>query len=490
MELIFIILPLLSLPLFWIINNRKIIHVINIITASLILVVGVIIIFIVNRNGIISWNEVLDLYVDGLSAFMLGITLIISFLISIYSVGYLEKEYENKKFDLKKIKIYYILYYVFIFTMLFALTSENIGVMWVAIEATTISSVFLVGFYNDKKSIEAAWKYIIICSAGIALAMLGIIFLHLSSVDVVKGTNLELYWPYLYEHATELNEMTLRLSFIFVLIGFGTKVGLAPMHNWLPDAHSQAPSPISAMMSGVLLNSAMYGIIREIAIVNKSFGDSLYTGRLLMGLGILSIFVATIFIYRQKDYKRMLAYSSIEHMGIIAFSLGIFTPVSIFAALLHMMNHSLTKSMLFLSSGNIFLKYETKEILKVRGLLSSLPFTGTIFLFGLFAIIGMPPFSIFYSEISVMIASFDAGYYKIGTMFILLLTLVFVGVFLSSYKIFYGKPNVKNVGEINKSGVVVILILFIIILITGVYLPNFLVDLITNAEQIISGGRL
>lgn len=154
MELIFIILPLLSLPLFWIINNRKIIHVINIITASLILVVGVIIIFIVNRNGIISWNEVLDLYVDGLSAFMLGITLIISFLISIYSVGYLEKEYENKKFDLKKIKIYYILYYVFIFTMLFALTSENIGVMWVAIEATTISSVFLVGFYNDKNLLK------------------------------------------------------------------------------------------------------------------------------------------------------------------------------------------------------------------------------------------------------------------------------------------------------------------------------------------------
>ncbi|MGD9677043.1 MAG: hydrogenase 4 subunit F [Vulcanibacillus sp.] len=488
MELVFIILPLLALPLFWLVNNKKFLHIINIITSTSILIFGLVVISRVSENNIISSELFLSFYIDSLNALVIGIVIILSFLISIYSVGYLDIEFKNNTFDIKKIKLFYILFYCFEFTMLLALTNGNIGIIWVAIEATTLSTVFLVGFYNDKKAIEAAWKYIIICSTGIALALLGIIFLHLSSVDIVGGTNSELSWLYLYDNAGELNELTLRLSFIFILIGFGTKAGLAPMHTWLPDAHSQAPSPISAMLSGILLNSAMYGVIRELSIVNKSFGDSVFTGRLMMGLGILSILTAAVFIIRQKDYKRMLAYSSIEHMGIIAFSLGMFTPLSIFAALLHMISHSFTKTLLFLSSGNIYLKYETKKISNVRGLLKTLPFTGTVFLLGLFAITGMPPFSIFYSELNVLIATFTAGYYVLGTIFILLLALVFVGIAVSAFKMFYGTPgNIKS-GEINMMGVFVIIILLIFITVTGVFLPEFVIDLITDAQQIISGS--
>ena len=282
----------------------------------------------------------------------------------------------------------------FLFTMVLALSVKNMGIMWIAIEATTLASAFLVGFYNHKHALEAAWKYVIICSVGIAIALLGIIFLHLSSIDVLKSQQF-LDWTALYDNAKSLKSSIARFAFIFILIGFGTKAGLAPMHTWLPDAHSQAPSPISALLSGVLLNSAMYAIFRTTAIVNRNLGGSVYTGRLLMAVGILSMLTAAIFILTQKDYKRLLAYSSIEHMGIIAVSLGIFTPLSVFGALLHMINHSLTKSMLFLSSGNILQKYNTKQIRKIKGVLKLLPVSGTAFLLGLFAIAGTPALQCF-----------------------------------------------------------------------------------------------
>ena len=210
------------------------------------------------------------------------------------------------------------------------------------------------------------------------MALVGIIFLHLASTGVANSEN-ALQWNLLFDRAKELNSPVLRLSFIFILIGFGTKAGLAPMHTWLPDAHSQAPSPISALLSGVLLNSAMYAIIRVLAIVNRNLGDSSFTGRIMIAFGLLSIAAAAVFIMTQKDYKRLLAYSSIEHMGIIALAFGLFTPLSVFAGFFHMINHSFTKSMLFLSSGNILQKYGTRDISRVRGLLKTLPVSGMVF---------------------------------------------------------------------------------------------------------------
>lgn len=262
------------------------------------------------------------------------------------------------------------------------------------------------------------------------------------------------------------------------------------MHTWLPDAHSQAPSPISTLMSGVLLNGAMYGIIRIVAIINHSFGNSIFVGRIMITVGVLSVVTAAVFIFTQKDYKRLLAYSSIEHMGIIAIAIGFFTPLSIFGGLLHMINHSFTKSMLFLSSGNILQKYNTKEISKIKGMFKLLPVTATVFLLGLFAIGGTPPFSVFASELVVISAIFQENNFFVGGLLILLLAIIFTGIVLTMFKIFYGNdtPTETSPGEINIPGVCTIVGLLVIITTMGLYIPNELKGLIENAVQIIIGG--
>lgn len=428
-------------------------------------------------------------YVDALSMIVLDIVVVIAFMAAVFSIGYMEEEIKQGKLAQEKLRFYYILMHTFIFMMMLALTVKNMGLMWIAIEATTLSSVFLVGLYNDKHSLEAAWKYVILCSVGIAIALLGIILLHLSAAGVLNSSSF-LDWTALYAQAAALKSPVLRLAFIFILIGFGTKAGLAPMHNWLPDAHSQAPSPISALLSGVLLNSAMYGIIRTLAIVNRNLGNSSFTGRLLIGLGILSIATAAVFILTQKDYKRLLAYSSIEHMGIIAVAIGLYSPLSVFGGLLHMINHSLTKSMLFFSSGSVMQKYKTKQIYKIKGILKTLPVTGTVFLLGLFAIAGTPPFSVFASEFNIVVSLFNGRTIWLGVIFVLLLAVVFSGIAVALLQMFYGEPENEGLeaGEINLPGTVCLVLLLAMVAVSGLYLPGGIKDLITRAQGIILGS--
>jgi len=490
MGLILWAIPIIAVLAFAVFNKEKMLHVTSITASIIILVVA----------GILTRNVILFdkieyaalggiFYLDAVSMIILDIVLIIGFMTSVYSIGYLNEELKHGKIDSRRIKLYYILMYSFMFTMVFALTVKNMGIMWIAIEATTLSSTFLVGFHNDKQAIEAAWKYLIICSVGISVAFLGIIFLHFSSAGIINSFHF-LEWTELFDKAKALNSPDLRLAFIFILIGFGTKAGLAPMHTWLPDAHSQAPSPISALLSGVLLNTAMYGIIRTVSIVNKNLGSSDFTGRLLMAVGLLSIGTAAVFILTQKDYKRLLAYSSIEHMGIIAFGIGFFTPASIFGALFHMINHSFTKSMLFLSSGSILQKYGTRDISKVRSLLKILPISGTAFYIGLFAIAGTPPFSVFSSEFNVIAAVFANNHFILGSVIVFLLALVFVGIALTLFKIFYGTNVIDDVepGETNIPGTVVIVFFLVVISVTGLYMPEAIITLIVNAQKIIIGG--
>lgn len=488
-----LIIPLIFSLMFWTVNNKHVAHVINCVGAVLLLVPAFFITHLVLTEGTINQNIIGGLfYIDSLSVIILDIILVIGFLACIYSIKYLDEEYKHQVIDMKRIRIYYSLTYAFIFTMVLVVTTQNLGLMWIAIEATTLASAFLVGFYNNKHSIEAAWKYIIICSVGIALALLGIVFLYFSSVQVFHGSKAPLNWLFLYENAGMLHGSILKISFIFVLVGFGTKVGLAPMHTWLPDAHSQAPSPISALLSGVLLNSALYGIIRVLSIVNKNLGENIaFTQRLLIIMGLLSITTAAIFIISQKDYKRLLAYSSIEHMGIITFALGIFTPLSIFAALFHMVNHAFTKSMLFLASGNIYLKYKTKEISKVRGILKTMPVTGTVFLLGLFAISGMPPFSVFFSEFAVGISAAGRHHFILVIIFLLLIAVIFAGITYTTLKMFFGNNGDKSIkrGEINIPGLVVLSVLLLIITVTGIFLPQPAKELIDSAVSIVKGGN-
>ncbi len=485
-----IVLPVIAVLLFMLFKNSIIQHTISLLTSSLLIIIAVYLTTDVMVLGSAHHTALGGIfYIDALSIIVLDIVILIGFMASIYSVSYMETEIKHGKIDRGRLRLYYILMYAFMFTMILALTVKNMGIMWIAIEATTLASAFLVGFYNDKYSLEAAWKYVLICSVGIAIALLGIIFLHLSSIGVLEN-NQFLDWIALYNNAESLKSPIVKLAFIFILIGFGTKAGLAPMHTWLPDAHSQAPSPISALLSGVLLNSAMYGIIRTVAVVNRNLGSSIYTGRLLIALGILSILTAAIFILTQKDYKRLLAYSSIEHMGIIAVAMGVFTPLSVFGALLHMINHSLTKAMLFLASGNILQKYNTKQISEIKAILKLLPISGTVFLLGLFAIAGTPPFSVFASELSIMVSLFTAKKFVVGGALALLLAIIFAGIAVTLFKMFYGNNQEEELqpGETNKAGTIVIVVLFLVISISGLFIPDELKNLITQAQNIIIGA--
>lgn len=490
MGLILWLVPLIAALLTILIRNTKALHALSIACSLTMMLISGILTKAVLDSGIIQYDFFGGLFhVDAVSVIILDIVVMIGFLVSIYSIGYLSEELRRGEQSSGRIRFYYTLMFSFLFTMVFALTVNSIGVLWIAIEGTTLASTFLVGFHNDKYSIEAAWKYVIICSVGIAIALVGIIFLHLSSVAVIDKAQ-ALQWNILRDHARELNSPVLRLSFLFIIIGFGTKAGLAPMHTWLPDAHSQAPSPISALLSGVLLNSALYAVIRVLSIVNSNLGDSRFTGRIMIGFGLLSIGTAAIFILTQKDYKRLLAYSSIEHMGIITLAVGLFTPLSVFAGLFHMINHSFTKAMLFLSAGNILQKYETRNIDSVKGLLKALPVSGFAFLIGLFAISGTPPFSIFASEVNVFLSVFEEGRLLLGGIFILLLALVFVGIAVTLFRIFYGEDDSdeRKPGETNPAGAAVLAVLLVIISVTGLFMPESVKELITAAQRIIIGG--
>ena len=483
-------IPLIAILLFLIIKENKIQHSISVVTSILLIFIAAYITHYVMLFGKVEYSSLGGFfYIDSLSIIILDIVLVIGLMASIYSIQYMNQKITHGKIKSTGLRTYYILLYSFIFTMIFALSVNNMGIMWIAIEATTLSSAFLVGFYNNKQSLEAAWKYIIVCSVGIAIALLGITLLHLSSIEILEKKEF-LSWTALLDNAGALKSSIVRLAFIFILIGFGTKAGLAPMHTWLPDAHSQAPSPISALLSGVLLNSAMYGIIRTVAIVNRNQGSSIFTGRLLMAFGILSILTAAIFILTQKDYKRLLAYSSIEHMGIIAFAIGIFSPLAVFGALFHMINHSLTKSMLFFSSGNILQKYDTKQITRISGVLKVLPVSGFAFLMGLFAITGTPPFSVFSSELSIITSIFQADHFILGIVFVILLAIVFAGFAITLFKIFYIKTDEQfpAPGETNVPGTLCIIALLIVITVTGIFMPDGVNSLLTQAQSIITGG--
>lgn len=490
MGLLLLLLPLTGVLLFALPVKKAVMDLVNILVSLALLLVGYILTGDVLKYGNVSCSlPGIFFYIDALSIIVLDIVFLIGFLTAVYSVGYLAEELKHKRFSPKKIKIYYILMYTFIFTIILALTVRNMGIMWVAIEATTLASAFLVGFYNNKQAIEAAWKYITLCSVGIAVALLGIVFLYLSYSGLHDSGSM-LDWTSLYNNAKDLDTELLKFAFIFILIGFGTKAGLAPMHTWLPDAHSQAPSPISAMLSGVLLNTAMYAVIRVVSILNKSLGSSTYSGRLLITFGLLSVATAAVCIITQKDYKRLLAYSSIEHMGIIALSIGIFTPAAVFAAIYHMINHSLTKSMLFFSAGSINLRYGTREISKINGVLKALPVSGTAMLLGLFAIGGTPPFSVFSSELGIMAAAFQKREFLLGGSVIVLLAVVFGGIALAAFKMFYPGSKGSDVpsGKPNLYMIFGIVVLLITITVTGLYIPDELKLLITSAQKIIVGG--
>lgn len=351
-----------------------------------------------------SWHDSVWL-LDGFSALMATLVAFVYLMASLVSVRYIGHEYEEKIINLADFKLYFALFHLFALCMILTVIANNSLLLWMALEGTTLSSTFLVGLYRKKTSAEAAWKYIIICSTGISLGLLGILlFGYGSSLEGLKTEGLFTLTS-LFKNAHLISPEIVKWSFIFVFIGFGAKLGLVPMHIWLADAHSNAPSPISGLFSGILLNIALYGILRFRFITDLALGSSQWTGRLFLFFGFVSILVPAFMMLVQKNYKRMLAYSSVEHMGIINFALGL-SPLGALASVIHMIGHTLTKSMLFFGAGEILANYKSTQTEQVRGLLKKAPYTAVLFLLGILAIIALPPSVLFVSEYTIFTAAF------------------------------------------------------------------------------------
>ena len=364
--------------------------------------------------------------------------------------------------------------------MFFAITTTSSILMWIGIEATTLSTAFLIGFYNKPSAMEAAWKYLIINSLGLLFAFFGtLLFLY----PALNGGHTELItWSNLLASGPNLDPFIAKMAFIFVLIGYGTKVGFVPMHTWRPDAYSKTPVPVVALFSGSLLNVAFLAILRFKLVIDSAVGKD-FSQDLLVFFGLISIVVAAFSIFAQKNYKRLLAYSSIEHAGIMALGFG-FGGVGAFAALLHMVYHALAKSMLFLAAGNIFLKYSSTKMKNVRGVMSTLPVTGAIFILGFLAVTGVPPFGIFVTELSILSAGI--GSHPIVTMAALLgIGLVFIGFLRHVIAMMFGEADSEiTAGEGSVWLVAPIVLLAVALLISGFVFPGAIKFLISSATLV------
>lgn len=407
-------------------------------TASLgfVLVTGVVLaVRVVHRPALSAFSGVLR--VDALSAFMVIVIGAIGLLAVCQSVRYLEREVASGHSSARRASLYAVLVQGFITAMLLAVVTGNVGVMWVAVEATTIITTFLVGYRRTRGALEASWKYVIICSVGIALAFLGTVLVYLAALHAGPGTHVSLEWTSLMSVSHHLDPGVMRLALALLVLGYGTKVGLAPMHSWLPDAHSQAPAPVSALMSGVLLTVAFYVLLRFKAVADGALGVG-FSRTLFVTAGLLSLAVAASLLLSQRDYKRMLAYHSVEHMGLIALGAAAGTPLAIAAVLLHVLGHGLAKAVLFLASGEILLVEGTTEIEQVKALLVRRPALGGIFAFGLVALLGLPPFSLFISELNMLRAEVHVGLGWVAAVSLVLMAVIFGSVMSHGRHMLFG----------------------------------------------------
>ncbi|MGY5955957.1 hydrogenase 4 subunit F [Kosakonia sp. BK9b] len=429
------------------------------------------------------------LHIDSLSGLFLSLLGIIGFLTGLYSIGYMRHEVDHGEITVPTLCNYYGFFHLFLFTMLLVVTSNNLIVMWAAIEATTLSSAFLVGIYGQRSSLEAAWKYIIICTVGVAFGLFGTVLVYANAASFMAEPDHAILWTEVLKASSQLDPTLMTLAFVFVLIGFGTKTGLFPMHAWLPDAHSEAPSPVSALLSAVLLNCALLVLIRYYIIICHAIGET-FPSRLLLIFGMLSVAVAAFFILVQQDMKRLLAYSSVENMGLVAVALGIGGPLGILAALLHTLNHSLAKTLLFCGSGNVLLKYGTRNLDVVCGMLKVMPLTAVLLGGGALALGGMPPFNIFLSEFMTVTAGLAAEHLLVTVLLLLLLTLVLGGLVRMVAKALFATPPQQVAGgELGWLTTLPMMILLAMMLVMGTHIPQPVSSLLANASTIVLSGN-
>ncbi|MBI5624636.1 MAG: hydrogenase 4 subunit F [Elusimicrobia bacterium] len=425
-------------------------------------------------------------HMDALSAFVAVVVSLLSAAASASSFAFVEHDAGEVGFGINSWRVYYGLLHLFTAAMLFVTVTSNLGFMWIAVEATTLSSAFLVGFHRRRDSIEAAWKYVILCSVGIAFALLGTVILYEAGLRAGNGHGLD--WTSFAALAPRMDPGLVRLAFLFAAIGYGTKAGLAPMHTWLPDAHSQAPSPVSALLSGALLKCSIYAVLRFHIVASGCLGPG-FSSKFFLGFGLASLLVAVPFILAQRNFKRLLAYSSIEHVGIISVGFGFGGVWGTYGALLHMLNHALAKSLLFLSAGNISLRYGSKRLHHVEGALAVLPATGPLFLAAALALAGVPPFSLFVSEFMIVVSGFQSGHLLASVVFLAAVALAFAGILYHSGTVAMGVPR-KTLApaEPNPASLAPMALLLLGLLALGVWMPGPLDAILRQCAAIVQGG--
>ena len=493
-----LIVPLAAGPLAFFLRRRRAMEVVNLAAFAVLLGLAVVLVADVLHSGPVSlWDGFF--YADALSALVVLLSAFVSLVCSIYAVGYFrheersgvlqEAEEVGGRLAVDKLREYYALMPLLVFAMMLVALANNLGILWVAVEGTTLASVFLVMFYGRETSLEAAWKYAIIGGVGLSLALFGTILTYYSAygalgTDTLAGLN----WSVLAGNAAQFDKPTMRLAFILILLGYGTKAGIAPMHTWKPEAYSEAPVPGAAMLATGVLNCALYALVRFYILSAKCLGPQ-FGSRLLILFGLLTMAVAVPFILVQKNFRRLLAYSSIDHSGIMVLALGFGGPLGILGMLLHMTFHSVTKPLLFFCAGNVQQHLNTDLFRKAKGgLIHSMPLTGAAFLMVTLAVTGSPPFSLFQSEFTVLRAGFARDHFVLAIFFVSFLVLIFSGFLVHITNLVLGEdpglPRADMCGwkKYSVAG------LTVVIVVMGFWIPAPLFRLIQGAVGIVVGG--
>ena len=423
--------------------------------------------------------------IDALNATLIILTALVGFTTALTVGPYLQHEQQRGRMNARRQRLFYSMYQMFIGMLLLALSTNNLGVLWVAMEAATLATVLLVSVYRSPEGLEAAWKYFILCGVGIAQALFGTLLLYLAADRVIGGGEGALLWTPLAAVKSQLEPNILALAFAFLVLGYGTKVGLVPIHNWLPDAHAEGPTPISAVLSGLLLNVALYAILRGKVLADGALSTGL-PGHIMLAFGLLSVLVAAFFLKRQRDAKRLFAYSSIEHMGLMTFSFGLGGPLANFAGLLHMVLHAITKSAIFFSIGHLTQAAGSQLIDDIRGAVRAMPGLSWCLMLGALAILGMPPFGVFASEFLILTSAIHDAPWSVPLL-MLALGVAFAAILARVQSMVFGDGNLDGSALAARPNLLPIMAHLAISLMLGLYVPAGMRSLLMRAGTILTG---
>jgi hydrogenase-4 component F len=464
-------------------RNRRILSMIDVSGSSVLLGLTLVLAREVTTGGPRALGV---LRIDALGLVFLLLLVVLTLAVSLYTIGWLKQAVAVGNMKAEYLRSYFALVHAFVATMVVTVLADNLGVLWIAMEGTTITSAVLVGYHGHHHGLEAAWKYIIVTTIGISFGLFGTVLIYAAAAAAgLQGSAGALSWSTIMTVAPTLDPGIVRIGFIFVMIGYGTKAGLAPMHLWLPDAHSQAPTPVSALLSGVLIKCALLGIIRFQTIAAAAAGPAFPTGVLLI-FGLVSVVVATPFILAQHDIKRLLGYHSVEHVGIVALGLGFGGTVGTYGALLHVVNHGITKALAFFAAGKAIARYGSRDMRVIRGVLAVAPIGATLLMLAALSLAGVPPFSIFISELMVLRAGIGHGHWVAIAIFLSMVVVIFAGLLHHAGTMIFGEPTAAAGREPETwSPLVGMIMLAAIMIVLGLTIPASVDRLLRRATEII-----